>query len=1021
VIYRDAHVTALWDMFPVNPGHALIVPNRHVASWFDATEEERAALLRGVDICKREIERLHPADGYNVGFNDGAAAGQTVFHLHVHVIPRLKGDVADPRGGIRFVLPERARYWDAGTDQASGRAARSLVTGGSVDPLLPDLKFHLAKSRAADICVAFTLRSGIELLQDDLQDLLDRKGRLRVLTGDYLDATDPDALLRLTDLKASPGQFECRVFSTQAGGLAGTDGTSFHPKSYLFRHADGSSAAFVGSSNLSATALQNGVEWNYRLSGPGSTAGLVEVQSAFDRLFQHPRTVPLNDDWIQSYRARRKPRTFADKPGFEEDDPATPYQPHAIQSEALSALKETRERGHIAGLVVLATGLGKTWLSAFDSASFKRVLFVAHRDEILQQARNTFRHVRPGARLGIYSGVEKSGDAEVLFASVQTLSRKEHLEQFAPDAFDYIVIDEFHHANARTYRKLINHFRPKFMLGLTATPERSDGADLLALCGDNLVYRCDVADGITRGQLCPFRYYGVPDTIDYTNIPWRSTRFDEEALTRAAATQERAKNALEQYRKHAGVRTIAFCVSRQHADFMASYFEENGVSAAAVHSGENSAPRALSLERLREGTLQVLCAVDMFNEGVDIPDLDTVMMLRPTESRIIWLQQFGRGLRKGAADKKLTVIDYIGNHKSFLVKAMALFNLNDDRHALSQMLDDIERGEVDLPPGCDVTYELEAIDIYRQLLPTTGAATLLLTQRYQDFLDQNGTRPTAVELFREGYLPRTVQQSHGSWLKFVEAQGGLSAGERAVLLAYSRFLTELESTQMTKSYKMLMVLSMLNIEKFPGPVSLSEIGVGISGMATRDARVAHDLGDNLNTPRKLVSLLERNPVAAWTGEASGGFFRMDESGFRFRDAVAADHLEAFCALVQEVCEWRLEEYFRRATARDGVGFVLHVTHSNRKPILMLPDRGRFSGLPKGWTSVRAGDDLLDLNFVKVAVNVARRGGSSANVLAEVLRRWFGDTAGLPGTSFKVRLTEGEVGWVLGPVRDGGEG
>lgn len=920
-------------------------------------------------------------DGYNVGFNDGAAAGQTVFHLHVHVIPRLKGDVADPRGGIRHVVPERARYWEQGAVRNQRSTARSLVTGGSIDPLLPDIKFHLSKSKAADICVAFTMRSGIELLQEDLQELLDRNGRLRLLTGDYLDATDPDALLRLTDLNAGRGTFDCRVFVTQSAGLPGMEGRSFHPKSYLFHHEDGSSAAFVGSSNLSETALTGGIEWNYRLSGPEYSGGIAEVQSAFNTLFRHPRTVPLTEDWIEAYRARRRPRPFGQSGGpadasgprgVGDDVEATVYEPHAIQSEALAALKETRERGAIAGLVVLATGLGKTWLSAFDSASFKRVLFVAHREEILQQARNTFRHVRPGARLGLYSGTEKDRSADVLFASVQTLSRQAHLDQFLPDAFDYIVVDEFHHADARTYRKLINHFRPKFMLGLTATPERSDGADLLSLCGDNLVYRCDVADGISRGQLCPFRYFGVPDTIDYANIPWRSSRFDESALTQAAATQERARNALDQFRKHAGAHTIAFCVSQQHADFMADFFVRNGVSAVAVHSGESSAPRTSSLESLRDGRVQVICAVDMFNEGVDIPALDTVMMLRPTESRIIWLQQFGRGLRKGAPDKKLTVIDYIGNHKSFLVKAMALFNLNDDRHSLSKLLDDVERGEVEMPPGCEVTYELETIDIYRQLLRPKPAEDLLF-QRYQDFLDQNGSRPTAVELFREGYLPRVVQPRYGSWLRFVDAQGGLTAQERDALVAYARFLTELDSTQMTKSYKMLVVLAMLNMQRFPGPVSLSELAVEIAGMGARDARIARDLGDSLGSQRKLVTMLERNPVAAWTGEGSGAFFKMDNAGFALREDVERKLVEALCTLVQEQCEWRLEEYFRRVGAREGDGYVLHVTHSNRKPILMLPDRRRSRGLPEGWTRVRLDKDDLDLNFVKVAVNVARRG------------------------------------------------
>jgi superfamily II DNA or RNA helicase len=273
-----------------------------------------------------------------------------------------------------------------------------------------------------------------------------------------------------------------------------------------------------------------------------------------------------------------------------------------------------------------------------------------------------------------YTGETKDPDAEVVFASIQTLSRRPHLERFAPADFDYIVIDEFHHAAAASYRRLIAHFRPKFLLGLTATPERTDGGDLLALCQQNLVYRCDLVEGVRKELLAPFHYFGVPDEVDYTNIPWRSTRFDEEALTSAVATQRRAENALEQLRTRGGSRALGFCVSQRHADFMARFFQDRGLRAVAVHSGATSAPRAPSLEQLAAGDLDIVFAVDMFNEGVDLPDLDTVLMLRPTESKILWLQQFGRGLRR-VPGKTLKVIDYIGNHRVFLLKPQTLFGL----------------------------------------------------------------------------------------------------------------------------------------------------------------------------------------------------------------------------------------------------------------------------------------------------------------------------------------------------------
>jgi superfamily II DNA or RNA helicase len=327
---------------------------------------------------------------------------------------------------------------------------------------------------------------------------------------------------------------------------------------------------------LTETALTSGVEWNYRVFDSRDRAGLEEIRDAFDTLFRAPNTVPLTGEWVEGYRSYRPAVRAAGLVETPDDLPPVVPTPHVIQREALKRLEETRAEGRRAGLVVLATGLGKTWLSAFDSLPFTRVLFVAHRDEILGQALKTYRAIRPHDALGRYTGQEKSRPAAVLFASIQTLSRQSHLERFDRDEFDYIVVDEFHHAEAGTYRRLIDYFIPKFLLGLTATPERTDEADLLALCDNNLVYRCDVAEGIREQLLCPFRYFGVPDTVDYRNIPWRNRKFDEGELTKAVATQARALNALEQYRARGGKRSIAFCVSTLHADFMAKFLREHG-------------------------------------------------------------------------------------------------------------------------------------------------------------------------------------------------------------------------------------------------------------------------------------------------------------------------------------------------------------------------------------------------------------------------------------------------------------
>lgn len=458
--------------------------------------------------------------------------------------------------------------------------------------------------------------------------------------------------------------------------------------------------------------------------------------------------------------------------------------PHAIQRDALSALERTRQEGFTAGLVVLATGLGKTWLAAFDSdrSDYRRILFVAHREEILVQAMKTFRQVRSTATIGRLVGEHRETDADFVFASVQTLARLPHLSRFQPDHFDYIVVDEFHHASAPTYRRIIDYFCPKFLLGLTATPDRPDGADLLTLCQENIVFEANVRDGIENGYLCPFHYFGVPDDVEYSNIPWRSSHFDITELTAAVATEARALNALEQLRKHGGRRCIAFCCSQRHADFMADFFVRKGLRAVAVHSGPNSAQRAISLERLRDGELEVIFAVDMFNEGVDVPSVDTILMLRPTESVIIWLQQLGRGLRIANDKKRLIVVDYIGNHRSFLTNlqgmAAILNRPAESRGRQREVLQALRDDKIDLPAGCDVTYEMRTLDLLDHLARPTRIEGEL-EAFYRSFEERNGVRPTAVETYHASLNPRS--NSERSWLAFVERMAGLSSSEQAAL------------------------------------------------------------------------------------------------------------------------------------------------------------------------------------------------------------------------------------------------
>jgi superfamily II DNA or RNA helicase/diadenosine tetraphosphate (Ap4A) HIT family hydrolase len=980
---------AIWDAFPVNPGHLLIVPRRHTPTWNDLTDAEKAWVWSTIDEAISVIKSRYSPEGFNVGFNFGTAAGQTVSHFHLHVIPRYAGDVVDPRGGIRHVIPKRGNYLAKSID--SERDAQRLIKG-DVDPFLPHLILHMDRADTCDIAVSFLLDSGARCVHEHLKDFLERGGKARVLVSDYLGVTEPTALRRLTDLE---GNLTLKVYETHT--------KAFHLKSYTFLNKS-EGVAFVGSSNLSESALTTTLEWNYKVISSSDTHGFHEIREGFEALFADPETRIVNQDWIERYD-RRRIIPIRIETDFAEEPPEPRPEPHPIQYAALQALLRTREDGFSAGLVVLATGLGKTWLAAFDSdrPEFRRVLFVAHREEILTQAISTFRRIQPNARIGRLAGAKREIDADFIFASVQTLGRVNHLSRFRPDEFDYIVIDEFHHAAASTYRRVIDYFHPKFLLGLTATPDRTDGADLLTLCQENLVFEADVRNGIESGLLCSFHYFGVADDVDYSNIPWRNSRFDPTELEAAVATEARARNALEQYRKNGGRRCIAFCCSQRHADFMAEFFVRENVKAVAVHSGDNSAPRATSLERLRDGELEVIFAVDMFNEGVDVPSLDTVLMLRPTESTIIWLQQLGRGLRISGDKERLIVIDYIGNHRVFLTKLRAMATIADrdaetagrQREVLAALRDD----RLVLPSGCEVTYETGAIDILEMLLrrPKNEEA---LEYFYRDFEERNGIRPTAVESFHAGLNPRS--NSERSWCGFVERMGGLTDSEKRVLASTGEFLSRLEKTEMSRSYKIVILLAMLEGGTLSSSITIEELARRVAALVERTHRLADDFSVDLADTTSLQTLLIDNPIEAFTqAKGMGGvaYFKFD--GRRFEFSFENQDPDAFAGLMREIIDWRLAQYLSRGQFTDVICSVSR--NAGGSPMLFLPSSSSGAGLPKGLLEIVVDGRIMEAVIVKIAVNVVRVSEGSVNELPDILRGWFGEEAGMPGRGERVRF------------------
>lgn len=698
--------------------------------------------------------------------------------------------------------PDRSDQWFNVIFKKDSQLVPRLVTGNQ-DHLLPHLSEAISNATHIDLAVAFIKTTGLRLLLADLQAHLGITGNrgVRVLTSDYLDITDPEAL-RLLLLLQEQGA-EVRVFVTS--------GSSFHLKAYIFARFDGGEliegTAFVGSSNISRLALQEGLEWNYRVNYPDDR-GFLEAKSRFEEIFSHPNTVPLSDTWIESYERRRIPPPRSIAPGSHETE--APPEPTSVQKSALASLQESRRNGFRRGVVVLATGLGKTWLAAFDVAQTgaRRVLFVAHREEILTQAATTFIRIRPHARVGYYKGRSRDAEVDVLCASVQTLARAEHLEKFAPQHFDYIVIDEFHHAAAATYRKLLAHFAPSFLLGLTATPDRTDQSDILSLCDDNLIYSCHLFEGITAGLLAPFHYYGILDiSVDYREVPWRNGKFDPEALSNKLATLARARHVLKEWRQRSQQRTLAFCSSIRHAEFMVNQFIRQGIPCAAVYAGSQLG-RAKALENLDSGALKILFTVDLFNEGIDLPSIDTVMMIRPTESKILFLQQIGRGLRKSEGKSHVVLLDFIGNHHSFLQKPQALFSIGATYKALATFARQVEQKSLVIPAGCYVNYDLEIIDLLKSL-DSSGPQ-----KDYEALRVVLGRRPTLSEFYRSGASISSMRQQSGSWFQFIHEMNELNPDERNAVYQASALLRTVEVTPMTKSFKMIL------LEAFLEPISV---------------------------------------------------------------------------------------------------------------------------------------------------------------------------------------------------------
>ncbi|TNF33001.1 MAG: HIT domain-containing protein [Deltaproteobacteria bacterium] len=1041
-VASNALAFAIRDGYSVSPGHTLVIPKRLVASWFETTPDEQRAVFDLVEEVKRELDEELRPDGYNIGINVGEPAGQTVMHLHVHVIPRYCDDVDDPRGGVRFVIPEAGNYKRAGhiprrlavTQPASrGDGGRRLSTGGRLDPFYTHIGPYLRTASQVQILAAFTMLSGVRELEPDLHLAVSRGATVRILTGDYLNLTQAHALRRLLDLVRTEvldeeaaderGALDVRV--VEAAHYR--DAATFHPKSWVFLGGR-RDVAFVGSSNISRAALTDGIEWNLRLDRTADPVGFAEVLEAFERSWRV--ATPLTDEWLATYAERARATGRPRPDGEVNPEQTTPPKPRDVQGDALEALARARAEHRDRAVVVLATGLGKTLLAAFDIDAMARelghaprVLFIAHRDELLRQAASAFRRVLPDARFGWFAGPFDNLEGDVVFASIQKLARPEQLGRIPRGAFDYLVVDEVHHADAQSYRRVLEHFDTRFRLGLTATPERGDGGDILGLFDDHLALEADIGVGIALEHLVPFAYFGLVDNVDYQPIPWRGGRFQPAELSAAVATHARMERLWEGWQAHPGERSLVFCCSIDHADFVARWLSERGVSAVSVHSGPNSADRIDALRGLANGAVTAVVTVDLFNEGVDLPALDRVVMLRPTESPVIFMQQLGRGLRKAPGKERLTVIDFVGNHRVFLDRVRSLVNLGRAPGGPVSVRAWLDGTAASLPPGCSVDVALEAKDLLRRLLPS--GARHAVVRAYRDRVALRGERPRIGELARQGFNPRSLTSFEG-WFDFVASEGHLTPGEREALAAAGAFLRAVERREsMTKSFRMVALEALVDLDALASGVDVSALCERSRAIMLRAPELEADLSaKELGDPRTASAEAWRAywtkwPLEHWTTGKTPQF-RLSETRFEPRFSVPSSAREALTAMTRELVDYRLWGYRQRRAAEGsaslGTAFEAKLIHNAQGPILKLPDRERAPGLPSGPTDVRAPDGRhWVFRFAKIAVNVAHPVGTSANRLPDLLRGWFGPDAGRSGTSFRVRFAPSPDGWHVTPV------
>lgn len=621
----------------------------------------------------------------------------------------------------------------------SSLAVSSLFTGSEDEPKLgEELKREIASADRIDMLVSFLRWSGVRIIYPALKEFADRGGKLRILTTSYMSATDIKAVEELAKIPDA----EIKISYD-------TKHTRHHAKSYIFYRKTGFSTAYIGSSNLSRAALNEGLEWNVKITQEDMPEMMEKVKATFEGYWNSSSFSLYTKEDYETLRIALERE--------KKDDDGNPYifdiRPYPFQQEILDKLDAERKlHKHYKNLVVAATGTGKTVIAALDFRRYLKenpegkLLFVAHREEILKQSLETFRGVLKDPNFGeLYVGNYKPSALDHLFISIQTLQSSAFTKKLSPNYYDFIVVDEFHHAAADSYQNLLTHFTPNILLGLTATPERMDGKSVFKYFDDRIAAEIRLPEAIQKGLLSPFQYFGVTDTVNLKNVSWRSGGYDAEELTdhyvrNKKEAEQRADAIIQAIYRYVtdinDVKGLGFCVTVEHAEFMNEYFNDSNIPSMVLSSKTDKKERIYAKQRLNSGEIKFIFVVDLYNEGVDIPDVNTILFLRPTESLTVFLQQLGRGLRLAEGKECLTVLDFIGQaHKkyNFANKFKALLTKN--RRSMEK---EIKNGFTALPAGCYIQLERQAEEYVLENIRKNINRASVLREHIENFEEDSG-------------------------------------------------------------------------------------------------------------------------------------------------------------------------------------------------------------------------------------------------------------------------------------------